>query len=220
MHYRVNTNTNRTISTGDVLLIDSGGQYLDGTTDITRTIAIGSVPKKATRINTLVLKGMIAISCLKFPTGLAGRDIDAIARQALWSAGLDFDHGTGHGVGSFLSVHEGPHGISRHNQVPFKPGMIISNEPGYYKEGHFGIRIENLIYVKKATNSKNSYSRKMLKFETLTLVPIDQTMIDISLLSNQERKWLNDYHATVLKKLYDLVSDSAKKWLNLACAPI
>jgi len=220
VHYRVNTSTNRTISTGDVLLIDSGGQYLDGTTDITRTIAIGSVPIETVRLNTLVLKGMIAISCLRFPKGLAGRDIDAIARQALWSVGLDFDHGTGHGVGSFLSVHEGPHGISRHNQVPFEPGMIISNEPGYYEEGHFGIRIENLIYVKKATNSKDTNSREMLKFETLTLAPIDQTLIDISLLSHQERKWINDYHANVLEKLYDLVSGSAKKWLNLACAPL
>lgn len=220
VHYRVNTQSNRHLQIGDVLLVDSGGQYLDGTTDITRTMAIGPVSPAAIRANTLVLKGMIAISCLRFPAGLAGRDIDAIARHALWSAGLDFDHGTGHGVGSFLSVHEGPQGISRRHQVAFEPGMILSNEPGYYKQGEFGIRIENLIYVKKARAIAGGDQRDMLEFETLTLAPIDRAMIDTTLLSESERTWLNQYHAKVLETLESRVSQSAKLWLQSACAPI
>jgi Xaa-Pro aminopeptidase len=220
VHYRVNYDTNREIQNGDVLLVDSGGQYLDGTTDITRTIAIGPVSTEATRANTLVLKGMIAISKLRFPAGLAGRDIDAIARHALWSVGLDFDHGTGHGVGSFLSVHEGPQGISRRANTPFLPGMIVSNEPGYYAENQFGIRIENLIYVKPATPLNGADDREMLEFETLTLAPIDRAMIDLSLLEDVERDWLNAYHATVLKTLSDRVSADALVWLKTACAPL
>jgi Xaa-Pro aminopeptidase len=220
VHYRVNTESNRKIQLGDVLLVDSGGQYLDGTTDITRTIAIGPVSPVAIRANTLVLKGMIAISCLRFPAGLAGRDIDAIARHALWSAGMDFDHGTGHGVGSFLSVHEGPQGISRRSTAPFKPGMIVSNEPGYYKPGDFGIRIENLIFVKSAEDISGGDQRDMLEFETLTLAPIDRAMIDVDLLTDQERGWLNAYHANVYDQLQSLISDDAKQWMLSACAPI
>jgi Xaa-Pro aminopeptidase len=220
VHYRVNNDTNRQIQSGDVLLVDSGGQYLDGTTDITRTIAIGNAPETAIRANTLVLKGMIAISKLRFPNGLAGRDIDAIARHALWSAGLDFDHGTGHGVGSFLSVHEGPQGISRRANAPFLPGMIVSNEPGYYATDHFGIRIENLIYVKPAIQLDGGDDREMLAFETLTLAPIDRAMIDLSLLENAERNWLNTYHKTVLETLTPLVSSPALAWLKTACAPL
>ncbi|MBT3953318.1 aminopeptidase P family protein [Amylibacter sp.] len=220
IHYRVNTKTNRTISLGDVVLIDSGGQYLDGTTDITRTIAIGSVAEEVIDANTLVLKGMIAISALRFPKGLSGRDIDSIARQALWSKGLDFDHGTGHGVGSFLSVHEGPQAISRHNNVPLEPGMIISNEPGYYKKNSFGIRIENLIYVKECLRDKNHDDRCMLEFETLTLAPFDLNMIKVSSLNEQEIKWLNNYHSNVYKKLNSILTKSAKKWLKAACIPI
>lgn len=220
VHYRVNNDTNRDIQTGDVLLVDSGGQYFDGTTDITRTLAIGAVPDAAIRANTLVLKGMIAISQLRFPVGLAGRDIDAIARNALWSSGLDFDHGTGHGVGSFLSVHEGPQGISRRHETPFLPGMIVSNEPGYYAIGEFGIRIENLIYVKKATPIIGGDDRDMLEFETLTLAPFDRALIDKSLLSNSERNWINSYHATVFSTLSNLVSTHARAWLTTACAPL
>ncbi len=220
VHYRVNTDTDRAVQSGDVLLVDSGGQYMDGTTDITRTIAIGNVSTTAMRANTLVLKGMIAISCLRFPVGLAGRDIDAIARHALWSAGLDFDHGTGHGVGVFLSVHEGPQGISRRAETPFMPGMIVSNEPGYYAQGAFGIRIENLIYVKQADAIAGGDDREMLQFETLTLAPIDRAMIDQTLLSDNERDWLNSYHNTVLTRLSDLVSTDARAWLHTACAPL
>ena len=220
VHYRVNTDTNRQIQTGDVLLIDSGGQYFDGTTDITRTMPIGTVSLAAIRANTLVLKGMIAISALRFPAGLAGRDIDAIARHALWSAGLDFDHGTGHGVGSFLSVHEGPQGISRRSETPFKPGMILSNEPGYYQEGAFGIRIENLIYVRDAAPITGGDNRKMFEFETLTLAPIDRAMIDTALLSASEITWLNTYHARVKSTLDPLISDAARAYLQMACAPI
>ncbi len=220
VHYRVNNDTNREIQHGDVLLVDSGGQYLDGTTDITRTIAIGPVSLEAIRANTLVLKGMIAISKLRFPSGLAGRDIDAIARHALWSAGLDFDHGTGHGVGSFLSVHEGPQGISRRANTPFSPGMIVSNEPGYYATNQFGIRIENLIYVKPATQLSGADDREMLEFETLTMAPIDHAMIDLSLLENGDRDWLNTYHAKVLKTLSDRISPDALTWLKTACAPL
>jgi Xaa-Pro aminopeptidase len=220
VHYRVNTDTNRQIQTGDVLLVDSGAQYLDGTTDITRTIAIGAVSPDAIRANTLVLKGMIAISCLRFPMGLAGRDIDAIARHALWTAGLDFDHGTGHGVGSFLSVHEGPQGISRRAETPFQPGMIVSNEPGYYKQDAFGIRIENLIFVREAPRLPEGDNRKMLEFETLTLAPIDRAMIDVELLNTSERNWLNTYHARVKTTLTPLVDANTQAFLKRACAPI
>ena len=220
VHYRVNTKTNRQISYGDIVLIDSGGQYLDGTTDITRTIAIGTVPEEAIKASTLVLKGMIAISSLKFPLGLSGRDIDAIARQALWSEGLDFDHGTGHGVGSFLSVHEGPQAISRQNNIALRPGMIISNEPGYYKKNSFGIRIENLIYVKESTKGKIPDKRRMLEFETLTLAPIDHNMIKLSLLTEYEKKWLNNYHSNVYKKLSPILTKTAKSWLKIACKSI
>lgn len=220
VHYRVNTDTNRDVQSGDVLLVDSGGQYLDGTTDITRTLAIGAVPAVAIRANTLVLKGMIAISKLRFPVWLAGRDIDAIARHALWSSGLDFDHGTGHGVGVFLSVHEGPQGISRRAETPFQPGMIVSNEPGYYAQDEFGIRIENLIYVKNAEPLDGADDREMLEFATLTLAPFDRALIDLALLSDDEREWINTYHATVLETLSDRVSAPALAWLQLACAPL
>jgi Xaa-Pro aminopeptidase len=219
-HYRVNTETNRQIKSGDILLVDSGGQYFDGTTDITRTVAIGQVPPKAIRANTLVLKGMIAISELRFPAGLAGRDIDAIARHVLWNAGLDFDHGTGHGVGSYLSVHEGPQGISRRHEAPFMPGMIVSNEPGYYATGEFGIRIENLIYVKQAAPIADGDDRAMLAFETLTLAPFDRALIDQSLLSESDCNWINNYHTDVLAKLSGLLSVDARTWLTAACAPL
>ena len=220
VHYRVNTQTNRTVQFNEVLLVDSGAQYLDGTTDITRTVAIGAPPPKAARHATLVLKGMIAISRLRFPTGLTGKDIDAIARMALWAEGLDYDHGTGHGVGSYLSVHEGPQRISRIATAPLKPGMIISNEPGYYKEGDYGIRIENLIFVKHADAIDGSDNRDMLCFETLTLAPISKVMIDKSLLAADEVIWLNAYHQQVWDRLHDKVSEPTKDWLEAACAAL
>ncbi|MDA8741910.1 aminopeptidase P family protein [Amylibacter sp.] len=220
IHYRVNNKSNRKISFGDIVLIDSGGQYLDGTTDITRTIAIGPVSEEVMQANTLVLKGMIAISSLKFPKGLSGRDIDAIARQYLWSEGLDFDHGTGHGVGSFLSVHEGPQALSRQNNVPLEPGMIISNEPGYYKKNSYGIRIENLIYVREISKERSRDGRNMMEFETLTMAPIDKNIIECSLLSELEKKWINNYHSIVYKKLNPILTKSAQKWLKTACEPI
>jgi Xaa-Pro aminopeptidase len=220
VHYRVTTSTNRKLQFNEVLLVDSGAQYLDGTTDITRTVAIGAPPPKAVRHATLVMKGMIAISQLRFPDGLTGKDIDAFARAPLWAEGLDFDHGTGHGVGSYLSVHEGPQRISRLAKVALKPGMILSNEPGYYKQGAYGIRIENLIYVRPADPIMDSDDRDMLCFKTLTLAPFDRAMIETSLLTSTEKNWLNIYHKSVWDNLHDKVSKATKSWLHTACAPL
>jgi len=163
---------------------------------------------------------MIAISRLRFPVGLSGRDIDAFARAPLWAEGLDFDHGTGHGVGSYLSVHEGPQRISRAGMAPFKPGMIVSNEPGYYKQGDYGIRHENLIYVRKADPVIGGDDRAMLCFETLTLAPFDRAMIDAALLTAKELAWLNSYHQQVWDTLKDLVTPRTRAWLQTACAPL
>lgn len=220
VHYRVTEGTNRQIKKGDVLLVDSGGQYLDGTTDITRTMAIGPQSDDAKEAFTLVLKGMIAISKTRFPKGLAGRDIDPLARAPLWERGRDFDHGTGHGVGSFLAVHEGPQGISRAYNVAFKPGMIVSNEPGYYREGAFGIRIENLVYVAEAKAMDGADDRDMYEFKTLTCVPIDRNMIVVDLLDSREIAWLNSYHEWIEKCLADRVSNASLAWLTKACAPL
>ncbi|MEM9793595.1 MAG: aminopeptidase P family protein [Pseudomonadota bacterium] len=219
VHYRVTETTNRSIQMDSLLLVDSGAQYLDGTTDITRTIAVGQPPEGATRAFTLVLKGMIAISLARWPAGLAGRDLDALARQALWSAGFDYDHGTGHGVGAYLSVHEGPQNISRRGEAELHPGMILSNEPGYYKAGAYGIRIENLVVVAAATVPQGG-DRPMLGFETLTYVPIDRRLIDPNLLTAAELEWLNNYHATVRQKLASSLSPEAAEWLVAATAPI
>jgi Xaa-Pro aminopeptidase len=219
VHYRVTDSTNRQVDPG-LLLIDSGGQYIDGTTDITRAIAIGDVGEEERHAFTLVLKGMIAISKLRWPKGLAGRDIDALARVALWEHGLDYGHGTGHGVGSYLSVHEGPQRLARTGTVPFMPGMILSNEPGFYKEGAFGIRIENLVIVDEAPELPGQTVAEMLRFETLTHVPIDTRLIDVALLTAAERDWLNAYHAEVLTRIGPLVESDAADWLAAACAPI
>lgn len=219
VHYRVNSDTNRKLGKGELFLVDSGGQYIDGTTDITRTITIGTPPKDAITAFTAVLKGMIGISKARFPKGLAGRDIDAFARAALWQAGLDYDHGTGHGVGAYLSVHEGPASISRRSHEPLLPGMILSNEPGYYEEGAFGIRIENLIVVEPATIPKGG-KREMHSFETLTYVPIDRRLIDSAALSQSERDWLDTYHKECRNRSADHVSPSAKAWLEEATKPI
>lgn len=219
VHYRVDENSNRTIQSGETLLVDSGGQYEDGTTDITRTIAIGEVPQDTKRANTLVLKGMIAITCARWPVGLAGRDLDSFARNALWQAGMDYDHGTGHGVGAYLGVHEGPQGIARRYMQPLEVGMILSNEPGHYKEGAYGIRIENLLVITPPTIPTGG-DREMLGFETLTFVPIDRNLILPEMLTPNERDWLNTYHAKVMEKIGNLVSAETLAWLKSACAPI
>ena len=219
-HYRVSTSSNAPVTPGNVLLVDSGGQYRDGTTDITRTVAIGDPGPEARQAFTRVLQGMIAISRLRFPRGLAGRDLDAIARFPLWTAGQDYDHGTGHGVGSYLSVHEGPHRLSRTSEVPFAPGMIVSNEPGYYREGAFGIRIENLIVVQDAPKLDGADDRDHLAFETLTYVPIDTRMILPEMMSPQEVTWLNTYHADVVDKIGPLVDGAVRAWLVAATRPI
>ena len=216
-HYRVNYSSNRIIKKGDVLLVDSGGQYLDGTTDITRTIAIGVQSKEVKNAFTRVLKGLIAISKLKFPSGTSGRDIDAFARAPLWQIGQDYAHGTGHGVGHYLSVHEGPQRISKFSDVEFKEGMIVSNEPGFYKEGKFGIRIENLILVK---NSELKADNSFLEFETLTFVPIDRRLISMSLLDNYELEWINNYHSQCWRRAKDLVTAPTKAWLKTMTRPL
>jgi Xaa-Pro aminopeptidase len=218
MHYRVTEETNRPVQQNELLLVDSGAQYLDGTTDITRTIAIGDPGQEARECYTRVLQGLIAISRVRFPKGLPGRDIDALARFNLWVAGQDYDHGTGHGVGAFLSVHEGPQRISRVSEVPLEPGMMLSNEPGYYREGAFGIRLENLIVVQDAPALGDN--RAQMSFETLTYVPFDRRLILREELSPAERRWLDAYHAEVLEKLGNRVSGATLTWLRDACAPL
>jgi Xaa-Pro aminopeptidase len=218
MHYRVTEETNRPVGQNELLLVDSGAQYLDGTTDITRTVAVGDPGPEARECYTRVLQGLIAISRVRFPKGLPGRDIDALARFNLWVAGQDYDHGTGHGVGAFLSVHEGPQRISRVSEVPLEPGMILSNEPGYYREGAFGIRLENLIVVGEAPALGDN--RAQMSFETLTFVPFDRRLILAEELSPGERRWLDAYHAEVAEKLGSRVSGATLAWLKDACAPI
>ncbi|WP_410217928.1 aminopeptidase family protein P [Paracoccus sp. (in: a-proteobacteria)] len=217
VHYRVTEATNRRLAAGDLLLIDSGGQYADGTTDITRTIALGDPREDAIAPFTAVLRGMIALSRARFPKGVAGGHLDALARQFLWSQGLDFDHGTGHGVGAALCVHEGPVRISRVSDITLESGMILSNEPGYYLEGSFGIRIENLIVVAEADAEPG---RQMLGFETLTLCPIDRRLIDLSALSIEERAWIDDYHAQVREALLPELASPEQDWLRGATAPL
>ena len=220
VHYRVTPETDRELAPGDVYLVDSGAQYLDGTTDVTRTVYIddgAGAPAEARERFTRVLKGHIAVATARFPAGTHGSQIDALARQPLWEAGLDYDHGTGHGVGAHLGVHEGPQRISKQGGgVPMEPGMILSNEPGYYKEGAYGIRIENLAVVKEADDAPSAAERKLLDFETITLAPIDRALIDAELLSEDERDWLNAYHARVRETLSPLVNDAVREWLERA----
>ncbi|WP_170119059.1 aminopeptidase P family protein [Roseicyclus mahoneyensis] len=221
VHYRVSEETNRPVRPGELLLVDSGGQYGDGTTDVTRTIAVGDVSQDAREAFTQVLQGMIAIHRARFPKGVAGAHLDALARAPLWAAGRDFDHGTGHGVGVYLSVHEGPQRLSRVSTVALEPGMILSNEPGYYREGAFGIRIENLIVVREAEALPGGDAhRAQLDFETLTFVPIDRRLVLSALLAPWERDWLNAYHAQVLERIGPLVEGADLAWLTAACAPI
>jgi Xaa-Pro aminopeptidase len=215
VHYRVTESTNRVLGEGELFLIDSGGQYLDGTTDITRTVPVGTPGDDMRRAYTLVLKGMIAVSRARFPAGTRGVDLDVLARRALWEAGLDYAHGTGHGVGSFLSVHEGPQSISKRGMEPLLPGMILSNEPGYYKAGAFGIRIENLVLVEPAHMPAGG-ELAMHSFETLTLCPIDQRLIDTHLLERPELQWLDAYHARVWNELSPLLPPAPRKWLRKA----
>ena len=221
MHYRVSEATDRAILPDEVYLIDSGGQYLDGTTDVTRTVWTGpSLPKAELRERfTRVLKGHIAIATLVFPEGVAGVRLDGFARAALWRAGLDFDHGTGHGVGSYLSVHEGPASISPHlRAAPLTEGMILSNEPGFYLPGEYGIRLENLVLVQDAGFAASA--KRFFRFETLTWAPFDRVLIEPALLTGEERAWLNAYHARVLEEVAPHVDVPVRDWLRLACAPL
>ena len=219
-HYRVSTETNLTLERGTLFLIDSGGQYKDGTTDITRTAPIGDPTDEMRDRFTRVLKGHIALAMMRFPEGTTGHQLDAMARKPLWDVGLDYDHGTGHGVGSFLGVHEGPQRIAKApNDQALKPGMILSNEPGFYKEGEFGIRIENLIVV-TAPEPIAGGERPMMAFETITLAPINLDLVDINLLTDEERIWLNEYHARVRKEITPLVPEDIHDWLEAATREI
>jgi Xaa-Pro aminopeptidase len=220
VHYRVSPRSDRRMQPGELFLVDSGAQYLDGTTDVTRTIAVG-MPSDETRDRfTRVLKGHIAIARARFPDGTSGAQLDLLARQALWDAGLDFDHGTGHGVGSYLSVHEGPHRISKApNSVALRPGMIVSNEPGYYKTGEYGIRIENLVTVVPCAALAGA-DRKFYEFETLTLAPIDRNLVDVGLMTEPEIQWFDAYHARVREAHLPRLDAAERGWLEAATAPL
>jgi len=219
VHYRVTRRSNRRIVPGEIFLIDSGGQYEDGTTDITRTIAVGTPSPEMRRNFTLVLKGHIAIARAVFPDGTTGAQLDTLSRQFLWQAGLDFDHGTGHGVGSYLSVHEGPARISKLGGAPLKRGMILSNEPGYYRAGGYGTRIENLILVTEAAPVADA-EKPLNAFETLTLAPLDARLIDSALLNAGESGWLDAYHARARDALAPLLDAPTREWLIAATAPL
>jgi Xaa-Pro aminopeptidase len=218
VHYRVTRATNRAIKPGELFLVDSGAQYQDGTTDITRTVAVGTPTAEMRDRFTRVLKGHIAIARALFPEGVTGAQLDSFARQFLWSAGLDFDHGTGHGVGSYLSVHEGPARISKLGTAALKRGMILSNEPGYYKTGAYGIRIENLVLVVEA--AIDGAEKPLNAFETLTLAPIDARLIDAALMTPDEIAWLDAYHARVAATLSPLVAADTRAWLDAATRPL
>ncbi len=220
VHYRVTTATNAPLHRNTLYLIDSGGQYRDGTTDVTRTIAIGEPSEEMRDRFTRVLKGHIALACVRFPQGTTGTHLDILARAALWEAGLDYAHGTGHGVGAYLGVHEGPQRIARAwNETPLMPGMIVSNEPGYYKTGAYGIRIENLQVVSTCEAIEGGET-PMLGFETLTLAPIDHRLIQASLLSEKEKGWLNTYHERVFAIHEMALNEEESDWLRRVCAPI
>jgi Xaa-Pro aminopeptidase len=219
VHYRVTTKSNRVIASGQLFLIDSGGQYEDGTTDITRTVAVGEPTAEMRDRFTRVLKGHVAIARPVFPEGTTGAQLDSFARQFLWVQGLDFDHGTGHGVGSYLSVHEGPARISKLGTTALKPGMILSNEPGYYKPGAYGIRIENLVLVVRAAAVAGA-EKPLNAFETLTLAPIDRRLIVAEMLTLEEAAWLDAYHARVFETLAPLLDTETRAWLAAASRPL
>jgi len=219
-HYRVTRASDLKCQLGNLLLVDSGAQYLDGTTDVTRTVAIGTPTQEHRRLFTLVLKGHIALATIRFPKGTTGTHLDILARQFLWQAGFDYDHGTGHGVGVYLGVHEGPQRISKAlNKYALEPGMIVSNEPGYYKAGDYGIRIENLQFVTPAQEISGG-ERPMLGFECLTLAPLDRHLIELDLLSATERDYVNSYHQCVLEKIAPLVNSEVAAWLKRVCQPL
>jgi Xaa-Pro aminopeptidase len=215
VHYRVTTKTDRELKPGELMLVDSGAQYLSGTTDITRTLSTGNPTTEMKDRFTRVLKGMIAISTARFPKGTSGAQIDVLARQFLWQAGVTYNHGTGHGVGAYLGVHEGPAGISPRYVLPLEPGMVLSNEPGFYKAGEYGIRIENLVRVKESEIGDG-----YLDFETLTLTPIDARLVDVALLTQPERAWLNAYHSRVWTEIGPLVKGKVKDWLKAATSAV
>jgi Xaa-Pro aminopeptidase len=219
VHYRAMPDSDKRLAPGMMYLLDSGGQYLDATTDVTRTLALGEPTREMRRHFTLVLKGHIALGRARFPKGTTGGQLDALARAPLWECGLDYDHGTGHGVGSYLSVHEGPQRIFKNGAAPLEPGMIISNEPGYYRTGEYGIRIENLVLVREAGEIPGA-ERPMLEFETLTLAPIDRNLIDVTMLSPVERSWVDEYHARVYATLADRLDVAERDWLAEAAAPL
>ena len=225
VHYRVDESSNRRLEPGSVFLLDSGGQYLDGTTDVTRTVYIrdpdgGPAPEEVRDRFTRVLRGHIALATAVFPRGVTGGQLDVLARKALWEAGLDYDHGTGHGVGSFLGVHEGPARISRFpSDTALAPGMILSNEPGYYKAGAYGIRIENLVVVVERESPEGA-ERALHGFETITVAPIDRNLIEQSMLTPDETAWLDAYHRRVRDVHADSVDDRTRRWLEAACAPL
>ncbi|CAN5143675.1 aminopeptidase P family protein [soil metagenome] len=218
-HYRVSSATALPLKRNEIYLIDSGAQYQDGTTDITRTVIVGTPAAEMKDRFTRVLKGMIGVSRIRFPKGTCGSQIDVLARQSLWMAGLDYDHGTGHGVGSYLSVHEGPARINKTDRTPLEPGMILSNEPGFYKQGHYGIRIENLLLVQTPQEIEGG-ERPMMGFETLTLCPIERRLIDPALLTVDEIRWLDAYHARVLREVGAYLTGAEHDWLEKACAPL
>ncbi|MEX1083298.1 MAG: aminopeptidase family protein P, partial [Xanthobacteraceae bacterium] len=219
VHYRVTHKSNRRISPGELFLIDSGGQYQDGTTDVTRTVIAGEPTAEMRDRFTRVLKGHIALARAVFPEGTTGAQLDSFARKDLWAAGHDFDHGTGHGVGSYLSVHEGPARISKLGTAALKRGMILSNEPGYYKTGAYGIRIENLVLVTAAATVAGA-EKPLNAFETLTLAPIDRRLIEPRLLTPDEAAWLDAYHARVRETLAPLVDSQTRSWLEAATQPL
>ncbi|MBU0557214.1 MAG: aminopeptidase P family protein [Alphaproteobacteria bacterium] len=219
VHYKASAETCRPVESGTLLLVDSGGQYRDGTTDITRTMAIGTPSDEMRHRFTLVLKGHIALACARFPAGTRGSQLDVLARQFLWAEALDYAHGTGHGVGSFLSVHEGPQRIATASgDEPLQPGMILSNEPGYYKTGAYGIRIENLVLVVESGTGEND--RPWYAFETLSHTPIDRVLIEVEALTPAERDWVNAYHARTLEIVGPQLEGEDKAWLEAACAPL
>jgi Xaa-Pro aminopeptidase len=220
VHYRVTEETDRSLAAGELFLVDSGGQYVDGTTDITRTVPIGPAGEEERAAYTRVLQGLITISRLRWPRGLAGRDLDALARMPLWLAGQDYAHGTGHGVGAYLSVHEGPQRLARTGEVALEPGMILSNEPGFYREGAYGIRLENLVVVEEAPALPGGTVGEMLRMQTLTYVPFDRRLIVTEMLSGPERAWLDAYHALCRRKLTGRLGPAAQAWLDAATAPI
>ena len=220
VHYRVTERTNRPLEFGSLLLLDSGGQYPDGTTDVTRTVAVGQPSPEMRTHFTLVLKGHIALATARFPKGTTGAQLDVLAREPLWTAGLDYAHGTGHGVGCYLNVHEGPQAISpRGGAAALQPGMVLSNEPGYYRTDQYGIRIENLMAVVEEDRHPHQ-EQDFYGFETLTLAPIDLSLVSASLLTEEELDWLNAYHARVRRDIAPLVDGDARDWLHQATDPM